>query len=103
MPNLTGSPFSSKKFIAFLIAEISWKVIMLLTLFWGHDKMPNQLSLVLIAIVLTGGFLEVGYILGQAYIDKYVQVALAIAQKTPPEDTPESDPGSVGGPVQPND
>ena len=81
------TPLQSKKFIAYLIAELTWKIIAVFTLYWGHDKMPGQIFMVLMAIVITAGFLEIGYILGQAYIDKYVRVAEIVANGKPPKPT----------------
>lgn len=69
-------PLQSKKFIAYLISEIGWKIT-LFYLFWKiQGKIdPSDLTL-LITIVLTSGFIQIGYILGQTALDKYVQLSL---------------------------
>jgi len=83
-----GSPLQSKKFIAYLIAEISWKIMAGLFMYLGHDTMEGKMFMVLMAIIITAGFIEVGFILGQAYIDKYVRVASIVTNgkdPTPPK------------------
>ena len=66
-------PLQSKKFIAYLIADIGWK----LTLFYTLNKKKNSYDQYNFAIILTltlvGGFIQVGYILGQAALDKYTR------------------------------
>lgn len=63
------SPLQSKKFVAMLVSEISWKVVILAMLFWGAPAW-------LVAItVLVCGFLEVAYIGGQAALDRYTRLA----------------------------
>ena len=69
------SPFKSKKFIAFLVAEMTWKAVMILVLFWGKDSFTNQVWWIMMSLVLVTGFVEAGYIIGQASLDKYVKVA----------------------------
>jgi hypothetical protein len=70
-----GTPLQSRKFIAFLVAEVTWKILAALVLFWGKDAIPLQVWAILLAIVLVAGFVEVGYIVGQAYLDKYLRIA----------------------------
>ena len=86
-----GTPMQSKKFVAYLIAEITWKVLAGLVLFWGKDSIPQSEFIVLLAIVLVAGFVEVGYILGQASIDKFVQLAALIKDKDLTKDLIEGD------------
>lgn len=69
------SPLQSKKFIAFLISEVLWKVVLLLVLFWGKDAIPHQVWAIMIGIILVAGFVEALYIGGQAALDRYIQVA----------------------------
>ena len=69
------TPLQSKKFVAYLVAEITWKALAVLVLFWGKDSIPTQVWAILLAIILVAGFVEVGYILGQAALEKYIQVA----------------------------
>ena len=63
------TPLQSKKFIAYLISNI----IMKLLLFYMCYK--NESDLVIMTCLTAATFLDVGYILGQAALDKYVRVA----------------------------
>lgn len=100
---LEKSPLSSKKFVAYLISEASWKVIIIVALYLGKDVMLARddinstpfLWWFLFSVVVVAGFIEVGYIGGQAWLDKYVRVTKITAGlrpgKTPPvieEDEP---------------
>ncbi len=66
------SALTSKKFLAYLLAQLCWTGLLVLAIlkatagFWTTP---------LIAMVVTQGFLQVSYVLGQAYVDKYVRVA----------------------------
>lgn len=66
------TPMTSKKFIAYLLAEITWKAIIALLVVSGKQLGDN---VILLTVVLITGFIEVAYILGQAYIDRYVKIA----------------------------
>ena len=66
------SPLESKKFIAFLVAEITWKIVFVIMIFELTNGMAKALMLATVIIV---GFLEVTFIGGQAALDKYVRVA----------------------------
>ena len=66
------TPMASKKFVAYLIAELSWKAIIVM-LIASQGTVGDHL--VILTIVLIAGFLEVAYILGQAYIDRYMRIA----------------------------
>ena len=80
--NLSGKlPLQSKKFVAFLIAEITWKILAGIVLFWGKGSMDNNTFLVILVIVVTAGVVEIGYILGQAALDKYLHVAIVAIKK----------------------
>jgi len=70
-----ANPIQSKKLAAFLVAELTWKILAVLVLFWGKDTIPEQVWAILMAIVVIAGFVEVGYIIGQASLDKYIQIA----------------------------
>lgn len=94
------SPLASKKFIAYLISEITWKVIIALTLFLGKDVMLAREDLngasflwwFLFGIVLVAGFIEAGYIGGQAWLDKYVRVAKIASGNRPGAKSPVEEP-----------
>ena len=68
-------PLKSKKFIAYLISELGWKILIGLVLFQYSGKIEHYSFMLLIAIVVTSGFIQVGYILGQAALDKYSLLA----------------------------
>jgi len=74
------SILASRKFLAYLVAEFTWKILAALVLFWGKDSMPGMVFGILLAIVLVAGFIEVGYLLGQSSLDKYLRVAEIVAE-----------------------
>ena len=70
-------PLSSKKFLAYLLADIGWKVIIGILIYKnceGHNQM------LLLTIVGISGFVQTGYILGQAALDRYVRIAQITAK-----------------------
>jgi hypothetical protein len=67
-------PFQSKKFLAYLIADIGWKVTLLIILFHSQSKLDYYTFSLLLTLVIVSGFIQVGYILGQASLDKYTKV-----------------------------
>lgn len=111
MPDLTnitadeGTPLQSKKFIAFMVSELTWKVIIVLTLvfLWNRDQLDGLALAVLMTLTLVTGFVEVGFILGQASLDKFVRLAKIAAvsgSKIRPRlkgmDVQDEDPGKPG-------
>lgn len=70
------SNLKSKKFIAYLVAEVTWKILAAFALMWGwhNNDVSHQVFWLLMAIVLVAGFVEIGYILGQASLDKYLHL-----------------------------
>lgn len=67
--------FASKKFAAYLISEISWKLLLFYMLgMYTEKKLDHYGFLILVTMIITSGFVGVGYILGQAAIDKYVHL-----------------------------
>ena len=78
---------SSKKFIAYLIAEMTWKLILLVILL-RHEPATIARTWI-IGIVIVAGFIEAGYIGGQVWLDRYVKVAASVAgqKETPPPKT----------------
>ena len=76
-------PLSSKKFLAYLIADIGWKII-LGVLIWKNCEGENQV--LLLSIVCISGFVQTGYILGQAALDRYVRIAQITAKTIKGED-----------------
>lgn len=68
------TPLKSKKFVAYLISDIGWKIILLYLIYRQKDNIqPAAISLML-ALTFVNGFMQVGYILGQASLDKYVKM-----------------------------
>jgi len=65
----------SKKFVAYLIAEFGWKVLIAYILWQYSAKIEHYSFMLLMTIVITSGFIQVGYILGQAALDKYAMLA----------------------------
>ena len=66
--------FSSKKFLAFLISSCVWTAVIFYCLQKWADLDVWKTAVVL-ACVLGNQFIQVGYILGQAALDRFVRVA----------------------------
>jgi hypothetical protein len=71
------SPLQSKKFIAYLAFTLSMKMLYGFTLawMWSLDEMGTRPFLLLLIEVVIDGFVTVGYILGQAGLDRFVRLA----------------------------
>lgn len=66
--------WQSKKFVAFLATEGGFFALMGAMIYEQEmNKLGENVAFMVLAV--TAGFLAVGYILGQAYIDKYIRVA----------------------------
>lgn len=95
------SALASKKFIAYLIAELTWKVILGIAV-WQVDLSATAFPRWwLLGIIVTAGFVEIGFIGGQAWLDKYVRVAHVMAsagKKGDDPEEPEATPGSTPTP-----
>jgi len=79
------APLQSKKFVAYLLAEITWKILLGFMLVTFKDEITGVgvwAWWTMLTIVIVAGFVEVGFIGGQAWLDKYVRVA-EIAAKGP--------------------
>ena len=77
-----STAFKSKKFVAYLIAELGWKILIACVLVQYSGKIEHYSFMLLMTIVITSGFIQVGYILGQAALDRYSMLAeKAIEQK----------------------
>lgn len=68
-------PLKSKKFIAYLIAEAGWKLLLIWILIDLKSKFDHYSFIVILTLVIVSGFIQVGYILGQAALDKYTYLA----------------------------
>ena len=87
------TPLESKKFIAYLVAETGFFGLMG-TMLWLHEVGSLLESTAFIMLGIIAGFIAVGYILGQSYIDRFVRVALiatgraeAVAPEEPSEES----------------
>ena len=67
------TPLQSKKFIAYLIADIGWKVAMFYILFQTKNSFNQYNFVIILTLMIVSGFIQVGYILGQAALDKYTR------------------------------
>ena len=68
-------PLKSKKFLAYLIADFGWKILTFYFI-WKHStKISTYEFGIIISLIIVSGFIQVGYILGQAALDKYTQIS----------------------------
>jgi hypothetical protein len=74
-------PLKSKKFIAYLISEFGWKFLIFYVILEYKNKIDHFAFMVLVAMIITSGFIQVGYILGQVALDKYSQIAKSAIEK----------------------
>ena len=85
LEKLEKAPLGSKKFLFAAVMSLLWKVLIffaLLSLFDHVDVAEAWRAWVVLAMVIINGFIDVGYIGGQAWLDRYVRVA-QIAGKGP--------------------
>ena len=85
----TSRTLQSKKFVAYLVAEATWKILAALVLIFGAESIGQaSLTSIMMTIILVAGFVEVMFIGSQATLDKYVRLASIAAKssKAPPED-----------------
>lgn len=71
------APLQSKKFVAYLVAEATWKVALLVVLIMGMNNgtINHIVGGLALAIVIIAGAVEALYIGGQAGLDKYTRIA----------------------------
>ena len=85
-------PLKSKKFLAYIIADIGWKILMFYVIWEYQTKIEHYAFMVLVTMIVTSGFIQIGYILGQAALDKYTHVAVSALErdgdKPPSKPTP---------------
>tara|TARA_B100001059_G_scaffold52822_2_gene46701 strand:- start:3443 stop:3703 length:261 start_codon:yes stop_codon:yes gene_type:complete len=68
-------PLKSKKFLAYLIADFGWKILTFYFI-WTHSTKISPYEFgIMLALIIVSGFIQVGYILGQAALDKYTQIS----------------------------
>ncbi len=78
VPTRRKFPLESKKFLAFLIGEITWKLVLIAALFYLRQEFKEVGAWAwwfMMSVVVTAGFLEIGYIGGQAWLDRYIHMA----------------------------
>jgi hypothetical protein len=75
---LDKNPIKSKKFLAYLVSDIGWKIIIMYMLMHLQSKLSVQELTLLMTIVITSGVIQIGYILGQVALDKYISAAVEI-------------------------
>jgi hypothetical protein len=78
---LDKTPLKSKKFVAYLIADLGWKGVILYMLMHLQSKLDPEELTFLLTVVITSGIIQIGYILGQAALDKYINAAVNIFDK----------------------
>ena len=77
----TSKPMQSKKFLAYLISELTSKFAMFYMLMHLNSKLQiNELTL-LMTILICSTTLTVGYVLGEAYFEKFVHSVVDIFDK----------------------
>lgn len=98
----SNSNLNSKKFIAYMVADVTWTGLLLAGLYWlkvileseGGAAVVSQAGIVslLFTMTIVKGFVQAGYIGSQAWLDKYVKVAEIAADKFDGDDDTEEKP-----------
>lgn len=72
----------SKKFVAFLVTEATWKIIIGIILVMGmrNGEVDLMVGSIILSCVVIAGFVEAGYIIGQGSLDKYLGLAQIAAE-----------------------
>lgn len=76
-----NSGFGSKKFVQFMVVEVSWKIILAYSIYWGVSDS------VLLAMVAAAGTAETAGHGMQAWHDKHVNTAKAMTLNGLPTST----------------
>lgn len=69
---------SSKKFIAYLLATITWTLLLSTSLYLWASFVDEWRAFIVIFMIVVKGCVEVGYILGQAGLDAFTSLVDAI-------------------------
>ena len=96
-------PLKSKKFLAYLIADIGWKVLMFYVVWEYKTQIDHYAFMVLVTMIVTSGFIQIGYILGQAALDKYTHVATTALEQNGGKPTPPKKPTKPIGQPEPDE
>jgi succinate-acetate transporter protein len=67
--NYDKAPMQSKKFLAYMFTNIVMKIYMF------YCTMKGESDMVVMTLLVCSSFIDVGYILGQASLDRFVRVA----------------------------
>jgi len=82
----TSKPMQSKKFLAYLISELTSKAAMFYMLMHLNSKLQiNELTL-LMTILICSTTLTIGYVLGEAYFEKFMHSVVEIFDKEENQD-----------------
>ena len=76
-------PLRSKKFLAYLIADLGWKFITFYFIFSHVKEIKSYEFGIILTLIIISGFIQVGYILGQAALDKYTYLSKDILNNEP--------------------
>lgn len=68
-------PTQSKKFVAYLIAEFTWKIVIGMFLVLYAADLGVMATILGVSLILIAGFVEAGFILGQAALDRFTRMA----------------------------
>ena len=82
-------PGQSKKFLMVILTELSWTLCIGAGLWILKDQVAAGSAWLwwwMIAATVVKGFVEVGYIGGQSWLDRYVKVAELAAKGAPRKD-----------------
>jgi hypothetical protein len=100
---LNKLPLRSKKFLAYLIADIGWKILMFYVVWEYKTQIDHYAFMVLVTMIVTSGFIQIGYILGQAALDKYTHVATTALEQNGGKPTSPKNPGKPLGELDPDE
>lgn len=75
------NPINSKKFLAYIISELTTKLAMFYMLYHLGSKLDWEELALLIAMLVSSASLTIGYVLGVASLEKYLSSAVEIFDK----------------------
>lgn len=74
-------PLQSKKFLALIITLLGWKLLEFWVLFQFGKDLEHYGFMLMTTLIIVEGFLAIGYILGQAAVDKYTTLATQMVDR----------------------
>jgi hypothetical protein len=78
---LDKTPLKSKKFMAYIISELTTKAGMFYMLMHLEAKLDWEELALLVAMLVSSSALTIGYVLGVAALEKYLHSAVEILDK----------------------